>query len=143
MLVYRIKESAKLPTKAYQDEACYDLYACIDEPITFKHGEIVKIPTGLKIDPGKYHLKFRPRSGLAAKFGIDVLAGQIDRTYRGELIVILTTDMDNIDVTINPGDKIAQFKLELHIEDEIQEVFTEDALSQSDRGEKGFGSSGS
>lgn len=142
MKVLRIKESAKLPTKKDGD-MCYDLYACIEKPATFVTGQVMHIPTGIKIElPQGYHASVRPRSGLAAKQGIDIMAGQIDGSYRGEWIVIITTHEAHLPVTINPGDKIAQFKIEKDETFEVVEVFSDFDLSSTDRAEKGFGSSG-
>ena len=150
MKVFRIKKGAKLPEKKTED-MCYDVFACLPDPVTIVHGKVVAIPTGIKIAPPPgYHFSLRPRSGLAAKYGIDVLAGQIDGGYRGELIVLLTThksDSDDVGslkgniVTINNGDKIAQFKLEKDETFDIEEVFSEKDLGTSERMEKGFGSS--
>jgi len=147
MKVFKIRPEAKLPTKADGD-MCYDLYACIDEPIRFVHGTVVNIPTGVKIALGEgKHASVRPRSGLAAKFGVDVLAGQIDNGYRGEWIVVLTThksgEIGNLNLlVVQPGDKIAQFKIEEDITEPVEEVFDEAELGETIRGEKGFGSSG-
>lgn len=151
MKVLRIKDGAKLPEKK-QEDMCYDVFACLEKPVTIVHGEVVAIPTGIKIAPPKgYHFSIRPRSGLAAKYGIDVLAGQIDGGYRGELIVLLTThkynkyDVGSLEgnvVKVNNGDKIAQFKLEKDETFDIEEVFSEEDLGTSERMDRGFGSSG-
>lgn len=151
MKVLKIKPRAKLPEKKPED-MCYDIFACLDEPVVFNHGTVVKIPTGIKIAlPPGYHASVRPRSGLAAKHGIDILAGQIDGSYKGEWIVILTThhaqyteyngEFEAADLVIRDGDKIAQFKLEKDETFPIEEVFSEDDLGTSERMDKGFGSS--
>lgn len=156
MKVIRCREGAKLPTKATGD-MCYDIYACIDGPIELWHGKPVSITTGVKIAlPSKKHASIRPRSGLAAKHGVDVLAGQIDNSYRGEWVVVLTTHkqqsllqrllrrfgLGRPELVINNGDKIAQVKLEADITSVVVEVFSEEELGTTDRGDKGFGSSG-
>ena len=98
-------------------------------------------PTGLFVElPKGYELQVRPRSGLAAKYGITVLnaPGTIDADYRGEIGVILV-NLSNEAVTINPGERIAQLVLSRYERMEFEET-TE--LSVTQRGEGGFGSTG-
>lgn len=141
MKVLKLREDAKLPTKADGD-MCYDLYACIDHDIWVFHGEVIKVPTKICIDFGEYHASIRPRSGLASK-GIDVLGGQIDASYRGEIIVMLTNHTEGHGPhRISNGDKIAQMKLEKDITVEVTEAFSSDELSSTARGANGFGSTG-
>ena len=82
----------------------------------------------------------RPRSGLAAKFGISVLnaPGTIDADYRGEVKVILV-NLSNEPFTINPGERIAQLVLAKYERIEWDEV---ESLDETDRGQGGFGSTG-
>lgn len=88
--------------------------------------------------PPNTYLRIAPRSGLALKFGIDVLAGVVDPGYTGEIGVILQ-NLGTEPVHVRKGDKIAQGILENAIRADIVEV---DELSDSDRGSKGYGSSG-
>ena len=139
--VFKLKPTAKLPTKADGD-MCYDIYASEDNVICF--GEITSVGTGIKIcPPTNYHYSIRPRSGLAAIYGISVMAGQIDNTYRGQILVCLTKLKDDEnDYYIKTGDKIAQIKFEPDATFPIEEVDSEEKLGYTNRGESGFGASG-
>lgn len=144
MKIFKVRPDAKLPTKASND-MCYDIHACIDQPIYVNWGEVTKIPTGIIIDFGEYHASIRARSGMASK-GIGVLGGQIDSGFRGEIIVMLTMHNNTFrageSYKIENGDKIAQMKLEQDITVDVIEVNNFDELSVTDRAGKGFGSSG-
>ncbi len=103
--IQRLPHGKDIPLPNYSSENCsgLDLYAAIKNKIKIKNGEIVIIPTGIKIGLKKnLEAQVRPRSGLAANFGITVLntPGTIDADYRGEIKIIL----------INHGKKI--FKIE-------------------------------
>jgi dUTP pyrophosphatase len=150
MKIFKMTEDAHLPTKADGDRA-YDLYSIEDKEIRF--GEVVMVRTGIKIGfPEGYHGIIKPRSGMAAKHGIHVLAGVIDSSYIGEIIVVLTKvksekeaslfDSSEISYSIKKGDRIAQIKLEKDVTFEVQQVFNEEELGMSERQDKGFGSSG-
>lgn len=150
MKIFKMTEDAHLPTKADGDRA-YDLYSIEDTEVRF--GEVVAIKTGIKIGfPEGYHGIIKPRSGMAAKHGIDVLAGVIDNSYLGELIVILTKLKSEKDASlfessetsykIKKGDRVAQLKLEKDVTFEVQEVFNEAELGSSERADRGLGSSG-
>lgn len=105
-------------------------------------GERVVFNTGLSVEiPDGYALIIKDRSGLAAKNGIHVLAGVIDSSYRGEIKVCLLNTSKNYDgdVRINEGDRIAQAILTHDLTCSIIET---SELSETPRGEKGFGSSG-
>ena len=130
-----------LPAYATSQSAGMDLLAAIFEPTVVKAGEIAIIPTGIAIAlPEGFEAQIRPRSGLAAKFGITVLntPGTIDADYRGEIKVILINHSSS-DFVIERGMRIAQMvvaRYEHVILEEVQSL--EDTL----RGEKGFGSTG-
>jgi len=118
-----------------------DLRADIEKPITLKPLERVIVPTGLFIElPVGYEAQIRPRSGLAAKKGITVLnaPGTIDADYRGNVGVILV-NLSNDDFTVENGERIAQMVIAKHERAEWEEV---ESLSDTDRGEGGFGSTG-
>lgn len=142
MKVFKFKDNAKLPVKADED-MCYDLFACFDgEDIHVHYGEVVVIPTGIAIDLTPYHASLRPRSGLASR-GLGILGGQIDRGYRGEIKVIVTNhEQRGPAIRISSGDKFVQMKLEEEISDPVEVVFSLDELSESNRGDAGFGSTG-
>jgi dUTP pyrophosphatase len=138
-----IVNKSNYPTPQYATElsAGMDLNANTSEPITLGPLERVLIPTGLYIAlPEGTEAQIRPRSGLAAKHGISVLnaPGTIDADYRGEIKVILV-NLSNEAFTINPGERIAQMVVAKYEKVEWQEVET---LSETERGEGGFGSTG-
>jgi dUTP pyrophosphatase len=150
MKIFKMTEDAQLPIKNDGDRA-YDLYSIEDKELRF--GEVVKVRTGIKIGfPEGYHGIIKPRSGMAANHGIDVLAGVIDNAYKSEIIVVLTKlksekevslfDSKEVPYIIKKGDRIAQIKLEKDVTFEIQQVFNEEELGTSERQNKGFGSSG-
>jgi len=131
----------ELPFYATKAAAGADLKAVLDEPLTLKPLERKVIGTGLKIAlPEGFEAQVRPRSGLAAKHGISVLnsPGTIDADYRGEIGVIIV-NLSNEDFTIQPGERIAQLVLARF--EQINWQITE-SLSQTERGDGGFGSTG-
>ena len=131
----------ELPFYATKAAAGADIKAVLDEPLTLKPLERKVIGTGLKIAlPEGFEAQVRPRSGLAAKHGISVLnsPGTIDADYRGEIGVIIV-NLSNEDFTIHPGERIAQLVLARF--EQINWQITE-SLSQTERGDGGFGSTG-
>lgn len=139
----RIVNKSAYPTPSYATEksAGLDLKADIKEPITLGPLERAMVPTGLYIAlPDGTEAQVRPRSGLAAKFGISVLnaPGTIDADYRGEVKVILV-NLSNESFTINPGERIAQMVVAKYEKVEWNEV---EVLDETERGEGGFGSTG-
>jgi dUTP pyrophosphatase len=101
-----------------------------------------EFPTGLALEiPPGYFLLVKERSGLARRHGVKVLGGVIDAGYRGELIVMLAVPTTETwaAMALSPGDRIAQALLLPVVELEVQEV---EALSETQRGSGGFGSSG-
>ena len=130
-----------LPFYATKASAGVDLKAVLDGPVTLKPLERSVIGTGLKIAlPEGFEAQVRPRSGLAAKFGITVLnaPGTVDADYRGEIGVILV-NLSNEEFTIQPGERIAQLVLARYEQIEWQII---ESLSETERGEGGFGSTG-
>lgn len=130
-----------LPSYATELSAGLDLRANITESKTIDTLERCLIPTGLKIGlPEGFEAQIRPRSGLALKHGITVLnsPGTVDADYRGEIVVILVNLSDK-PFTINPGERIAQMVIARHEQAQFIEV---DSLSESERGEGGFGHTG-
>jgi dUTP pyrophosphatase len=130
-----------LPQHATPLSAGMDLRAHIETPITLKTLERKMIPTGLSIAlPKGYEAQVRPRSGLAAKYGITILnaPGTIDADYRGDIGVILV-NLSQEPFTIAPQDRIAQLVVAQYATVEWQPV---DSLPESERGSGGFGSTG-
>ena len=139
----RIVNKSAYPTPAYATEksAGMDLKADIQEPVVLNPLERALIPTGLYLAlPDGTEAQVRPRSGLAAKFGISVLnaPGTIDADYRGEVKVILV-NLSNEAFTVNPGERIAQLVVARYEKVEWDEV---EVLDETERGEGGFGSTG-
>ena len=118
-----------------------DLCAAISEPITLQPLERKLIPTGLKIElEHGYEAQIRPRSGLSIKHGITLIncIGTIDEDYRGEVCVPIV-NVSNEAYTIQPDERIAQMVIARVEQAEIK-VAVE--LSETSRGEGGFGSTG-
>ncbi len=135
------KSNHPIPNYETEASAGMDLRAFIDESITLQPLERTIVKTGLFIElPIGYEAQVRPRSGLAAKKGITVLnaPGTIDADYRGEVGVILV-NLSNESFTIENGERIAQMVIAKHERAEWIEVET---LSETSRGEGGFGSTG-
>lgn len=140
--IKKVRENAKIPTRATSGSAGMDLYACIDEPITLKKGDKAIIPTGIAIglDDPHFAAFIYARSGLAIKHGIGLLnsVGVIDSDYRGEICVGIIKQTDP-EYTIEPFERIAQMVIEPVSLPEIVEV---EALDETDRGAGRFGSTG-
>ncbi len=139
----RLPHGEGLPAPAYQttSAAGVDLAAANDAPIDLAPGARTFVPTGLILEiPEGFEGQVRPRSGLAAKFGVTVLnsPGTIDADYRGEVKVILV-NLGSEPFTIQRGERIAQ----LVIAPVMQAAFIEaTAVSETARGAGGFGSTG-
>jgi dUTP pyrophosphatase len=134
--VKRLNENAILPTKNKGD-AGYDLYS-LGEVVLAPNATLL-VDTGIAVEiPDGYVGLVWPRSGMAVKYGLDTMAGVIDSSYRGELKVLLWNNSDAY-MMFKPGTKIAQMVVVQHLDDEVVEV-TE--LTDTSRGENGFGSTG-
>lgn len=137
LLVKRLTDRAKIPTKGSAFAAGYDLYAAENATIPAKGRQL--IGTGLAMTvPEEHYGRIAPRSGLAVKHGIDVGAGVIDCDFCGEIKVLLMNHGNN-DLLVQEGDRIAQLIIEKISLPEITEV---DELEDTARGNGGFGSTG-
>ncbi len=139
----KIVNKSAYPVPAYATElsAGMDLKANITEPVTIASLERAMIPTGIYIElPEGYEAQIRPRSGLAAKFGVTVAnaPGTVDADYRGEVKVILV-NLSKDPFVINPGERIAQMVIAKYEKIEWEEV---EELGDTERGDGGFGSTG-
>lgn len=149
--VKKLHPDAQLPVRNKEDDAGSDVFSV--EQVIIPAGGRRVVSTGIAIQcdgwndsndvhPIKYrtksYIRIAPRSGMAAKNGIDVLAGVVDIIYTGEIKVILH-NTDSSDYVVGKGEKIAQIIREVCILDEFQEV---DELDETDRNAAGFGSSG-
>ena len=131
----------ELPEYATSQSAGLDLRANLEESFTLKPLERKLVPTGLQIAlPDGYEAQVRPRSGLAYKKGVTVLnaPGTIDADYRGDIGVILI-NMSNEDFVVEDGERIAQLIIAKYDQAEWIPV---SELSETNRGEGGFGSTG-
>ncbi len=141
IVVHGSFESGRTPVYSSAQASGADIQAYLSEPLVLKAGQRGIVPTGITLEiPEGYEAQIRPRSGLAIKHGITVLnsPGTIDADYRGEVKIILVNTGDT-DFTINTGDRIAQivFSPVIHAE-----FYPNARLSETDRGEGGFGSTG-
>ncbi|MEM1001480.1 MAG: dUTP diphosphatase [Bacteroidota bacterium] len=135
------KSNHPLPHYETIASAGMDLRANLSESRVLKPLERTIVGTGLFIElPIGFEAQVRPRSGLAAKKGITVLnaPGTIDADYRGEIGVILV-NLSNEDFLINNGERIAQLVIAEYARVKWEQV---EVLSETDRGEGGFGSTG-
>ena len=138
--VQKLDEEAILPTKGSVDSAGLDIYAVETVTIPANCGRVV-VRTGLAVQPEdkNAYLRVAPRSGLAVKYGIDVLAGVVDYDYTGEVLVCMV-NLSKDEYTVRSGDRIAQLICEKIFP--ISEVREVDNLTKTERGDKGFGSTG-
>ena len=140
--VKKVREQAQLPSRATKGSAGHDLYACIEEDVVIAPGQLEKIPTGVAIelpDENQVALIFA-RSSMGVKYGVipGNAVGVIDSDYRGELIVCLR-NYSAVPYTVHPQDRIAQLVIMPVVLPVIEEV---EELSETSRGEGGFGSTG-
>jgi len=140
--IQKLDERATLPSRGTSDAAGYDLYALNGGAID-PHSRVI-VKTGIAIaipylnPPFYVYGSIRSRSGLSAKYGLEVGAGVIDYGYRGEVKVVLHNHSD-LEYTYQPGDRIAQLVLEVHVLPNVVEV---EQLNNTERGGGGFGSTG-
>ena len=140
--IKKLYDDTIIPTKAHSTDACFDIYAYLNEPfVVINPGQTVKINTGFVTEiPKGYYCDIYARSGLGIKKGLrpSNCVGIIDADYRGEWVVALYNDSDEVQKVFN-GDRIAQFAVKKVIPCEL---IVSDTLSDSERGEGGLGSSG-
>ncbi len=135
--IKKLVDGAYMPTYATPGSAGADLYSM--EEVNIKVGERKLLKTGLSMAiPSGVYGRLAPRSGLAFKSGIDVMAGVIDEDYRGEIGVILI-NLGEFEKFILPGDKIAQIIFEKYDKADFVDATS---LSNTVRGQGGFGSTG-
>lgn len=140
--VKKLNDKAKLPCRATADSAGADLCACINDDIALMPGERRFIPTGIAIAvPTGFGGFVFPRSGLSSKFGVSLAncVGVIDSDYRGEVKVPVINHSSE-PYTIKAGERIAQLVI---MPVDLCEYGFSDELDKTERGEGGFGSTGS
>lgn len=139
--VKRVNPFAKLPKYQTAGAACFDIAAALDEPVIVRPCQAEIVPTGLAVEvPPGYVLKLYSRSGHGFKSNVRLsnCVGVIDSDYRGEIMASIFND-GLIEFRIEHGDRILQGMIEKADQIDIVEV---DDLSETDRGEGGFGSTG-
>ena len=140
--VKKLKENARLPEYKTRSSAAADLCACLDAPLTVYPMQRAKIPTGIAIEYEDQNVAalICARSGLSAKHGISLTngVGLIDPDYRGELLVSVV-NLSELPYTFTDGERIAQLLLVPIVRGEFLEA---DELTETERGEGGFGSTG-
>lgn len=135
--VVRLDKSMKMPAYAHDDDGGFDLYAA--KTITIQPGERISIPTGLKMEiPTGYVGFIWDKSGLSHKHGLKTFGGVIDAGYRGEVMAGIM-NLGTEPYTFEKNHKVAQISIQRLDEIKIEEV---EELSDSARGEGGFGSTG-
>ncbi len=137
----KLEKGARIPRYKTVGSAGADLYALLDGSVVLSPAERVLIPTGVYLEiPKGYEVQIRPRSGWAYRHGITVLnsPGTIDSDYRGELKILLI-NLGNEKVIIENGDRVAQMVLAPVVQAEFERI---DTLSETARGERGFGHTG-
>jgi dUTP pyrophosphatase len=140
LYIKKLNVEAKLPEKAHQTDAGFDLFSIEEKEIPAGEAKLIK--TGISIQlPPQTEAQVRPRSGLALKHSITVLntPGTIDEDYRGEIGVILINHGKETFV-VEKGMKIAQMVIQPVLSVDIEEA--EGELSETNRGAGGFGSTG-
>ena len=139
--VKKLRDNAILPTRGSEEAAGADLYACIDEPITIVTDGNAIIPTGIACDfPEGYFgaVVVRSSVGIKRHMGLMNQVGIIDHDYNGEIMIGIHNN-DKTPQTIQPGERLAQMILLPYVTYNIVET---DSLSETERGEGGFGSTG-
>lgn len=140
--IKKLSEKARIPSYGSQYAAGADLYACLNEDVKIAAGETKVIPTGIALElPVGYAGLIYARSGLATKQGLAPAnkVGVVDCDYRGEVKVALHNHSSE-ERTVSAGDRIAQLVITPYITAVFEET---EELSQTARGEGGFGSTGS
>lgn len=137
MQVQFLSDKARAPTKGSAFAAGHDLYSARGVVIPARGRARVDTDIAISVPAGTYG-RVAPRSGLAAKHGIDTMAGVIDADYRGQVGVILA-NLSDTDFEIKEGDRIAQLIIEKIV---MPEVVVVEKLAESVRGAGGFGSTG-
>lgn len=139
--IKRLNEKAIIPTNGSEYAAGKDLYACIDESVVIQPHETVMIGTGFAMEtPIDYFTGIFARSGLASKKGLAPAnkVGVVDSDYRGEVKVALHNHSNEPQI-VEPNERIAQLVVVPFLPFDFEE---KDELSETTRGEDGFGSTG-
>jgi len=139
--IKKLRESAKIPEYQTEHAAALDVHACLDAPMTLAPLERAMVPTGLAFElPEGTEMQVRARSGLSIKHGLTLVngIGTIDADYRGELNILMI-NLGQEAFTIEPDMRVAQLLVSRY---EKVEWEAADALTETARGDGGFGSTG-
>ena len=139
--IKKMRENAIIPTRGSKEAAGIDLYACIDEPITIPILGMKMIPTGIACEfPEGYYGEMVPRSSVGVKRRLTLAntLGVIDNDYNGEIMMAFANNDYKAQI-IKPGERLAQLILHPYVTYDIVET---SVLSETERGEGGFGSTG-
>jgi dUTP pyrophosphatase len=132
-----LNTDAQVPLKAEPGSAGYDIHSSVDLTISPNNRDCV--PTGVSLEIDKQHyVRVAPRSGLSVKKSIDIGAGVVDSSYRGEVKVVVINN-GNSPFEIKKGDRIAQLIIERCANPKVEVV---KELSSTERGSGGWGSTG-
>jgi len=135
--IIRLDKELPMPKFAQPGDAAFDLFAA--QPTTLAPGERAQIKTGLKMEIPEGYVGFIwDKSGLSHKGGLKTLGGVVDASYRGEVMVGMI-NLSSEAYTFEKGHKVAQMVIQKREDVSIVEV---DSLSETSRGEGGFGSTG-
>jgi dUTP pyrophosphatase len=135
--VKRLSENARLPVRASAGAAGYDLFAAEDQIINAASRRVIKTDISIAV-PAMHYGRIAPRSGLSFKNGIDIGAGVIDEDYTGPVGVLMVNNGTG-PFEVKKGNRIAQLLLERVSQPDVEEV---EELPRTERGAKGFGSTG-
>jgi len=130
-------DSAKLPTKNNESDTGYDVYSVEDKVIPARGSAVVSVGLKFAFIPEGYWIKVESRSGLGFKHSVHAHPGIIDNAYRGDAGIKLYNSSD-VDYEVKAGDRIAQFVIYMNFPMTVDWGTAE----QTERGSKGFGSSG-
>lgn len=139
--IKKMRDNAIIPTKGDPEAAGIDLYACVDNDVTILPNTTVIIPTGIACEfPKGYFGLVVPRSSVGIKrhLSLENTVGIIDASYRGEIMMCFCYNSNKYE-TIKPGERLAQMILLPYVTYDIVET---DTLSDTERGDGGFGSTG-
>ena len=135
--VTKLSETASIPVRHNPGDAGYDL--CANESLVIESQQLGVVPTGIALQvPADCYARVAPRSGLALKHQIDVFAGVVDSSYRGEVKVLLKNH-GALPFQVERGDRVAQLIFERIYTPDLEVV---ESLETSVRGGGGFGSTG-
>ncbi|KAI0466481.1 deoxyuridine 5'-triphosphate nucleotidohydrolase [Xylaria cf. heliscus] len=137
LLVKKLSEKGRLPTRGSAFAAGYDMYSAQATTVPARGKVLVDTDIAIAVPAGTYG-RIAPRSGLASKHSIQTGAGVIDADYRGQVKILLFNHSD-VDFSIAEGDRIAQLVIERIYTPDVVEA---DQLGDSVRGAGGFGSTG-